>query len=196
MIPGTEGAKQPFWSPDGKSVGFFARRKLMKVELAGGAPVVVADAVDGRDGTWSRSGVIVFSPDLVGSSLSKVSDVGRQVERATVLDIEKSDNSHRWPVFLPDGVHFFYFNRSPIDERRGVYLGRVDRPASKPDAPLFHSESEAVFAPLPGQGGASFTLRTVASRYGGSTWRALRSLATRRPSTLELAATPRIIQRC
>ena len=45
-VPGTEGAKQPFWSPDGKSLGFFARRKLMKVVLAGGAPVELADAIE------------------------------------------------------------------------------------------------------------------------------------------------------
>jgi len=154
VIPGTEGAKQPFWSPDGKSVGFFARAKLMKVALAGGAPVVIAAAPDGRGGTWSRSGVIVFSPDLVGSSLSKVSDAGGRAEPITLLDREKGDNSHRWPVFLPDGVHYLYFVRSSSDGRTGVYLGRVDRPASKPDALLFHSESEAVFATLPGQGGA------------------------------------------
>lgn len=154
VISGTEGAKQPFWSPDGKSVGFFARAKLMKVALAGGAPVVVADAPDGRGGTWSRSGVIVFSPDLVGSSLSKVSDAGGRAEPITLLDLAKGDNTHRWPGFLPDGVHFLYFIRSSSDGRAGVYLGRVDRPASKPDAPLFHSESEAVFASLPGRDGA------------------------------------------
>jgi eukaryotic-like serine/threonine-protein kinase len=154
IIPGTEGAKQPFWSPDGKSVGFFVRGKLMKVALAGGAPVVVANAADGRGGTWSESGTIVFSPDLIGSSLSKVSDAGGQAEPITLLDLEKGDNSHRWPAFLPDGVHFLYYVRSSSDGRAGVYLGRVDRPASKPEAPLFNSESEAVFASLPGRDAA------------------------------------------
>jgi serine/threonine protein kinase len=154
VVAGTEGAKQPFWSPDGKSVGFFARGKLRKVALAGGAPVVVADALDGRGGTWNRAGVIVFCSDLVGTSLSKVSASGGQVEPVTILDVENGDNSHRWPMFLPDGVHFLYFNLSTNDSRRGVYLGRIDRPASKPDVPLFLSESEAVFAPLPETGGA------------------------------------------
>jgi hypothetical protein len=134
----------------------------MKVALDGGAPVPIANAPAGLGGAWSRSGVIVFSPDLM-SGLSKVSaDGGGQPEPITWLDREKGDNSHRFPVFLPDGVHFLYFVRSEIDERRGVYFGRIDRPASKP-ARLLQSESEAVFASLPGGGGASscFHSRTM-----------------------------------
>jgi len=154
VIAGTDGAKQPFWSPDGKSIGFFAKAKLMKVAVTGGAPVMIAAAPDGRGGAWSPSGVIVFSPDLVGSALWKVSESGGRAEPITLLDLERRENSHRWPVFLPDGVHFLYFVRSSLDGRRGVYVGRVDRPASKPDAPLFLSESEAVFAPLSGSAAA------------------------------------------
>jgi Tol biopolymer transport system component len=155
-IPGTEDARHPFWSPDGKSVGFFARQKLMKVALDGGAPVELADAPNARGGAWSRSGVIVFSPDVIGTALLKVSDSGGRAEPITLLDAEKGDNSHRYPVFLPDGVHFLYFVRSLTDERRGMYVGRIDRPASKPDAPFLQSESNAVFAPLPGRGGVLF----------------------------------------
>ena len=62
-IDGTDGAKQPFWSPDGMSLGFFARGKLMKVAVAGGVPVYICDAPDGKGGAWSPTGTIVFGPE-------------------------------------------------------------------------------------------------------------------------------------
>lgn len=69
------------------------------------------------------------------------------MEPATLLDARHAETSHRWPVFLPDGVHFLYFVRSSVVARRGIYVGRVDRPAALPGSPLFQSESEAVFVP-------------------------------------------------
>jgi len=147
-IPGTEGAKHPFWSPDGRSVGYFAPGNLMKVALDGGAPVRICAAMDGLGGTWSLSGVIVFSSHLIGFGLSRVPAEGGKVEPATLLDSAQDENSHRWPVFLPDGIHFLYFVRSLRAERRGVYVGRVDRAAVAPGAPLVRSESDALYAPL------------------------------------------------
>jgi eukaryotic-like serine/threonine-protein kinase len=150
-IAGSEGAKQPFWSPDSRWLGFFARGRMMKVALAGGAPVAIAEAPDARGAAWSPTGTIVFSPDLVQSGLVRVSADGGPVEPVTQLDPSKGDNSHRWPVFLPGGVHFLYFNRSSVDERRGVYIGRIDGPASAANSLLLRSESEAVFAGEPGK---------------------------------------------
>ena len=150
-IGGTDGAKQPFWSPDGTSLGFFARGKLMKVAVAGGVPVVVCDAPDGRGGTWGTSGTIVFGPNLIYEGLAKVSADGGVVQPATLVDLDRGENSHRWPVFLPDGIHVLFHVRASADERRGVYLARIDRPASKPGSPLFRSESEAVFVPTSGR---------------------------------------------
>jgi Tol biopolymer transport system component len=146
-LPGTEGARHPFWAPDSRTLGFFAGGKLMKVLVAGGAPSEVADAREGRGGAWSRSGTIVFAPDILESALLKVASTGGPVEPATLLDRERGDNSHRWPVFLPDGVHFLYFSRSSADERRGVYVGRVDQDASASNPMLMRSESEASFVP-------------------------------------------------
>ena len=150
-IDGTGGAKQPFWSPDGTSLGFFASGKLMKVVVAGGVPVVVCDAPDGRGGAWSPTGTIVFSPNLIFEGLAKVSADGGPVEPATLVDVDRGENSHRWPVFLPDGVHVLFHVRASTDERRGVYVARIDRPASTPGVPLFHSESEAVFVATAGR---------------------------------------------
>ena len=150
-IDGTDGAKQPFWSPDGTSLGFFARGKLMKVAVAGGVPVVICDAPDGKGGAWSPTGTIVFGPNLIFEGLAKVSADGGPVEPATLVDFDRGENSHRWPVFLPDGIHFLFHVRASIDERRGVYVARIDRPASKPGSPLFRSESEAVFVPTSGR---------------------------------------------
>src|SRR6185436_14401166 len=92
-IDGTDGAKQPFWSPDGTSLGFFARGKLMKVAVTGGVPVVICDAPDGRGGAWSSSGVIVFGANLIFEGLARVPADGGPVEPATLIDLDRGENS-------------------------------------------------------------------------------------------------------
>ena len=150
-IDGTDGAKQPFWSPDGMSIAFFAGGKLKKVAVGGGVPVDICPAPDGKGGAWSPTGTIVFAPNIIFEGLSRVSADGGPVQPATLVDFDRGENSHRWPVFLPDGIHFLFFVRASIDERRGVYVARLDRPASTPGSPLFRSESEAVFVPTSGR---------------------------------------------
>ena len=150
-IGGTDGAKQPFWSPDGTSLGFFAGGQLMKVDVSGGVPVKLCDAPDGKGGAWSRTGMIVFGPNLIFEGLAKVSADGGPAQPATLVDLDRGENSHRWPVFLPDGIHVLFHVRASTDERRGVYIVRIDRPASKPGSMLFRSESEAVFVPTSGR---------------------------------------------
>src|SRR5688500_2921026 len=119
----------------------------MKVAIAGGVPVFICNAPDGKGGAWSPGGTIVFGPDMLFEGLSRVSADGAAVQPATLVDYEAGEHSHRWPVFLPDGIHFLFFVRGSIDERRGVYVARLDRPASTPGSLLFRSESEAVFVP-------------------------------------------------
>ena len=61
-LAGTEDAAYPFWSPDGRWVGFFANRShLKKIDISGGPPVTVASATAGNGGTWNQKDVIVFA---------------------------------------------------------------------------------------------------------------------------------------
>jgi Tol biopolymer transport system component len=109
-LPGTEEAQYPFWSPDGRHVGFFARDSLKKIAVAGGPPVTLCDcAPNGKGGTWSPEGLIVFAP-ATGSGLRVVSAAGGEPRELTTLD-EKTESSHRHPRFLPDGRHFLFLAR-------------------------------------------------------------------------------------
>src|SRR5205085_7459152 len=94
LIAGTDGAQQPFWSPDGTSLGYFAGGKLMRVAISGGVPVAICDAPDGMGGAWSSTGTIVFAPDLIFRGLSKVSAEGGPVQPATLVDFDQGENSH------------------------------------------------------------------------------------------------------
>jgi Tol biopolymer transport system component len=127
-LDGTQGASYPFWSPDGKFIGFFADGKLKKVEVSGGQPQVLCDAPNGRGGTWNRDGVIVFTPDSLGAGLFRVSSSGGSPLEMTKLDASRSEQSHRWPVFLPDGKHFLYLgsNFAGLLENNAIFLGSLD----------------------------------------------------------------------
>jgi eukaryotic-like serine/threonine-protein kinase len=106
-LPGTDGASFPFWSPDGRFIGFFAAGKLMKVNVAGGRPVEVCAAVTGRGGTWNRDNTIVFAPSLT-AGLQRVSAARSTPVDISPLDRNYGETSHRFPWFLPDGRHFVY----------------------------------------------------------------------------------------
>jgi serine/threonine protein kinase len=126
-LDGTQGASYPFWSPDGKFIGFFADGKLKKVDLSAGRVQVLCDAPNGRGGTWNRDGVIVFAPDsLIG--LYQVSSRGESPVEITKLDTAHLEQSHRWPVFLPDGKHFLYMaaNFTRQSGVNAIFLGSLD----------------------------------------------------------------------
>ena len=186
-IARTDGARHPFWSPDSLTLGYFAAGKMMKVALDGGAPVEICAATNPRGAAWGRHGVIVFSPSSIFSGLARVSADGGKPEPITLLDTEQGENSHRWPAFLPDGVHFVYFVRSIVAARRGVYLGRIDRPATTPGTSLFRSESEAVYAPLDDRG-RGVLLSVAGGHIDVHPFDAGRRIVTGDPSTLPLPA--------
>jgi Tol biopolymer transport system component len=138
-LPGTEGASSPFWSPDGRFLGFFADGKLKKIDTAGGPPLTLCD-VDGNGGTWSRNGVIVLNPQGRGS-LQKVSAAGGALTNATELGQGESDQVQ--PFFLPDGRHFVY-TAATGTPARPVYLASLDSAERKL---LFNADSaEVIFS--------------------------------------------------
>jgi serine/threonine protein kinase/Tol biopolymer transport system component len=128
-LDGTQGVSYPFWSPDGRFIGFFADGKLKKVDVSGGQVQVLCDASNGRGGTWNRDGVIVFTPDAnPNSGLARVSSQGGSPVEMTRPDTARFETSHRWPVFLPDGKHFLYLaaNFTGHVESNAVFLGSLD----------------------------------------------------------------------
>ena len=103
LIPGTEGAETPFFSPDGQSVGFFADGKLKKVSLTGGAPLTLCSASVNRGASWGPDDTIIFTPSNLFSGLFRVSASGGTPKPLTVPDRKKGEFSHRWPQILPGG---------------------------------------------------------------------------------------------
>jgi eukaryotic-like serine/threonine-protein kinase len=101
QIPGTEDATEPFFSPDGEWLGFFADGKLKKVSVSGGAAVTLGNAAVPRGAGWGTTGRIVLAPSTVGP-LQEIPDTGGVPLSQTRL--EKGENSHRWPQFLPGGI--------------------------------------------------------------------------------------------
>ena len=100
----------PFWSPDGKNIGFFSAGKLKKVALAGGPVQVLCDAPEGRGASWSPRGVIIFTPNIF-EPLYKVPEGGGVPEKITE---QKPGWTHRNPYFLPDGDHFLFTVREAV----------------------------------------------------------------------------------
>jgi serine/threonine protein kinase len=120
-LPGTEAAFNPFWSPDSRSLGFFAEQKLKRIDIGGGQPQTLAEVVNSAvtEGTWSAEGVILFTTGGT-SALSRISASGGQVAAATKLG--KGQASHRMPRFLPGGRQFL-FTSTGADA--GLWLGSL-----------------------------------------------------------------------
>jgi serine/threonine protein kinase len=142
-LSGTDDSMYPFWSPDSREVGFFAGGKLKKINASGGPPQSICDATNGRGGAWSQDGVIVFTSSA-SQPLLRVSAAGGTPEPASTLDVSRSENSHRWPWFLPDGRHFLFWARSSRgSQENGLYVGELGSLRAKA---LTKSESMAVYA--------------------------------------------------
>ncbi len=110
-IAGTEGARSILWSPDGRSIAFFTRDKLKRVEVAGGAPVPICDipAGGGKAGTWGRSDILFTS--IQGAALYRVPASGGQAVIVIKADAAQVASRLAWPWFLPDGERYLYVLR-------------------------------------------------------------------------------------
>jgi eukaryotic-like serine/threonine-protein kinase len=138
-LEGTEGATNPFWSPDSRFIGFFADRKLKKVESSGGSVQTLCEGF-GRGGSWSRRDIIVF-PSGPFTGLSQVSASGGTPIRITTP--EQEGMTHRLPHFLPDGRRVLFFSGTRIDDKKnGIYSLDLE---SKKIELVSHVNSEGYF---------------------------------------------------
>jgi Tol biopolymer transport system component len=110
-LPGTEEGYRPFWSPDGRRIGFFTWSHLATTPAEGGAIARLAPARDARGGTWSPNGTILFAPFATGPLLA-ISDRGGVTRPVTGSAEKIGTGTHRFPQFLPDGEHFVYLDRA------------------------------------------------------------------------------------
>jgi Tol biopolymer transport system component len=148
QLTGTEDARFPFWSPDSRSIGFFALDdKLKRIEVNGGAIGELAAAPVGAGGAWNQEGTVLYAPvpdapilRVSASSASSISVVN--MAAVTQLDVPRQ-TGHRFPTFLPDGRHFLYYVAGRPDVR-GVYVGQLDGSQSQR---LLDADAPAVYAP-------------------------------------------------
>ncbi len=141
-LQGTQGVTDPFWSPDSRSIAFWAQNKLMRVDASGGPTQTICDASNGRGGSWNQEGTILFS---LGDppTLLRVPAGGGTPVAASALDASRQEEGHSWPWFLPDGKHFIFYVHSRTPDQSGIALGSLD---SKQHRFLFPNDSNAVYA--------------------------------------------------
>ncbi|HJZ80376.1 MAG TPA: protein kinase, partial [Pyrinomonadaceae bacterium] len=143
-LAGTEDAQNPFWSPDSRTVGFFAAgTKLKKIESTGGPAQTLADVQGSAGATWNREGTIVFARSGT-DGLYRVSATGGPSAQVTSIDKSRKETGHLWPYFLPDGRHFLYLVRSTQRENTGIYVGTLDSQEGKL---LVNVDSSPVYVP-------------------------------------------------
>ena len=140
-LTGTDGASFPFWAPDARAIGFFADGKLKRIDLAGGAPQVLADVGQGRGGTWSSDGVIVFGQASPGALMRVMATGGTPVQ---ITRVAPGQGSHRFPQFLPDGRRVLFSMAAGRQQTFGVYVVSLD--GGEPTRVL-PAETAAAYAP-------------------------------------------------
>jgi eukaryotic-like serine/threonine-protein kinase len=141
LLPGTEGSYHPFWSPDSRSVAFFAKDELKRIDLAGGPPQTLCDAAyPAFGGAWNQDGVILLSSK---AGILRVPATGGQPKPVLPLDKSRQEALQFWPHFLPDGRHFLYLSQSARWGKGGIYVGSLD---SKETPLRLSAESNASYA--------------------------------------------------
>jgi eukaryotic-like serine/threonine-protein kinase len=131
QLPGTENARDPFWSPDSRWVAFYADGKIRKAPASGGSVQVVTETlVDFRGGAWGPDDTILFGSG--GESISRVGAAGGSISPVAIRDVPTETQLY-YPEFLPDGRRFLYSIRGS-EERSGLFAGALDDKTKKPVA--------------------------------------------------------------
>ena len=154
LISSTEGAHHPFWSPNSKSIAFFAANKLERVDLAGGAPVAICDVSNSRGGVWGGDGQILFGTN--SSGLFRVPASGGTPSPLTTLVPSRGERYHRWPQTLPGG-RFLFALQSETPANNGVYAASLSKPGEQ--VRLVTTDSNALYVPGPSGRGYLLWLR-------------------------------------
>jgi eukaryotic-like serine/threonine-protein kinase len=145
LLPGTNNAVYPFWSPDSRWVGFFDGSKLKKIDITGGPALTVCEVAQGAGGTWNQDDVIVYASNLGG--LFRVSASGGMPAAVSELDRAGGEIDSRYPWFLPDGRHFLYVARNADPQETRIYVDSVDaKPGSRTRREILAAASNAVYA--------------------------------------------------
>jgi eukaryotic-like serine/threonine-protein kinase len=142
-LAGTEGATLPFWSPDSRSLGFFADGRLKKIDTFGGPAITLCEAPTGFGGTWSQDGVIVFAQE--GElAIQRVSAAGG--EPTAVAKLAEGEINQRRPFFLPDGRHFLYYAQGGAPHSGGVFSVYVASLDSSERTYLLNADSQSLYS--------------------------------------------------
>src|SRR5262249_54309014 len=151
LLPGTQDAVFPFWSPDNRFIGFFAGGVLKKIEFTGGPVQTLCEVDVPLGGAWSRDGVSLFAQMPLG--LLRVAATGGEVTQVTSIDRSRQEFSLWYPTFLPGGRHFLYSISSEVRETRGIYLSSLD---GKIKRRLLDESSVVKYVPEGAGGGAGW----------------------------------------
>lgn len=142
VLRGTEKATLPFWSPDGKSIGFFAETNLKRTDLDGGTVRTLSSRIGVALGaSWNTDGIILFG-DNPGGPILRVAATGGEPEPATRVEMPQQ-RGHALPQFLPDGRHFLFYVTGSA-EARGLYLGELGSLTAKR---LSNADGSATYSP-------------------------------------------------
>jgi serine/threonine protein kinase len=148
QVHGDDAGFYPFWSPDSRFLGLFTTSKLKKIDISTGAVQTICDfgsissiSNGARGGTWSGEGTILFGTSE--GPIYRVSDAGGSPVAVTKLNQTRTDISHRWPSFLPDGRHFFYEVVNENGDKGGIFLSSID---SKEEKAILSTLSNAVYS--------------------------------------------------
>ncbi len=139
LLPGTQDAYLPFWSPDGRSLAYYAAYKLWRVDAAGGSPIAICDVSGFIGGDWSADGTIVIG---TSSGLRRVPASGGTSESLTAVDASLGETFHHWPQVLPGGRILFYVTGMP--EQAGIYAIAPTNPKER--VRLVATSSSGVYA--------------------------------------------------